>query len=81
MKIGNLKVMKNYSSGKTKWGIFGRSHKGVWQQTNMNGKDLVFNLQYDACGYLASLYEESMDREVKRKGYGYQPRSEEKVGA
>ena len=81
MKIGNLKVSKNYSKGKTKWGIFGRKLKGVWQQVDMDGKDLIYDLQYDACAFLAALYEESQDREVKRKGYGYQPRSEEKMGA
>jgi hypothetical protein len=81
VKIGNLKVQKDYSTGKTKFAIFGRPNKGTWLRCDLEGKPLIFDLQYDACCFLAALYEESTDREVKRKGYGYQSLSKEKMGA
>jgi hypothetical protein len=67
MKIGNLKVQKNYSSGKTKWAILGRFRRGVWEQTNLEGKDLIFDIKYDACCFLLSINE---DWNNKGKSYG-----------
>ena len=81
MKIGNLKIKKDYSKRKTMWGVYARTGKGIWQICELEKKELIFNLQYDACAYLAALYEESMDREVRSKGYGNQSLSEKSVGA
>jgi hypothetical protein len=70
MKIGNLKVAKVYTKGKIKWGIHGRPQKGLWVLTNLDNKDLVYDLQYDACAFLASLFEEHKNREVVKKVNG-----------
>lgn len=80
MKIDNLKVQKDYSKGKISWGIFGRKIKGTWELCELNGKNLLFDLKYDACVFLAALYEETTDKGVRRKGYGYQSHSEESLG-
>jgi len=81
MKIGNLKIKKDYSRRKTMWGVYARTGKGIWQICELENKELIFNFQYDACGFLAALYEEHTDREVKQKIHGNQSLSKKGVGA
>jgi hypothetical protein len=49
MKRGSLRVSRDYKI--KKWVIQGRRN-GIWYNTKHEGHKLLFDLQYDACGYL-----------------------------
>lgn len=61
MKRGNLRVSKDYKI--KKWTVQGRRN-GVWYNTKDNGKGLVFDLQYDACGYLQGFLDWVGDQKI-----------------
>jgi len=74
MKIGKFKIKKVYleenGKMKIKWGIFGRKMFGFpWVlcfDTSRTPPNLVFDLEYDACGYLQGFVEWEIDQNKGR---------------
>jgi hypothetical protein len=60
MRVGRFKVGKVYENNKTKWAVFGKNQLRIWvvcYDETRNPKDLVFDLEYDACAYLEGFIE------------------------
>ena len=50
MKRGRLKVIKNNVT--KKWEIHGKDNNNIYSLVTFEGKNLIFDLEYDACAYL-----------------------------
>jgi hypothetical protein len=61
MRIGRFEIKKHYEEGKPfKWAVMGRNDRGqlvVCFDDTRRPKELLFDLQYDACGYLQGFVE------------------------
>lgn len=60
MRIGRFKVSKIYHNDKTQWAIYGINDKRIWVvcfDETRKPKELMFDLQYDACAYLEGFVE------------------------
>jgi len=76
MRYGNLKVAKFYSEGKYKWAVYGRERKlfGRWIvcfDEKRKSKELIFDLEYDACGYLQGFIEWQIENRLGSKPVPY----------
>ena len=66
MKVGNTRVHREPNS--QIWKIQGRRGM-IWYDTTDDGKDLTFDLKYDACAYLQSIVEEYDDERIMQKTF------------
>lgn len=60
MRAGRFKIGKVYENGKVQWAVFGRNDQNLWVvcfDETRNPKELLFDLEYDACGYLEGFIE------------------------
>ena len=74
MKVGRFSIAKQYIEGKIKWAVMGKKDNGetvVCFDTLRNPKELIFDLEYDACGYLTGFVEwqtgELLQRNIVQK--------------
>jgi hypothetical protein len=60
MRVGRFKIGKVYENNKTQWAVLGRTDQGQWVvcfDETRHPKELLFDLQYDACAYLEGFIE------------------------
>ena len=74
MKKGRLKTVKNNVT--KKYEIHGKDANSIWSLVNYEGKELIFDFEYDACAYLLMWIEWVSERkrvfvkkEEEKKGF------------
>jgi hypothetical protein len=74
MKVGRFSIAKQYIEGKIKWAVMGKKDNGekvVCFDELRKPKELIFDIEYDACGYLTGFVEwqtgELLQRRISQK--------------
>jgi hypothetical protein len=87
MRVGRFSTSKHYIDGKIKWAILGEKENGekvVCFDEHRRPKELIFDLEYDACGYLTGYVEwqtgELLQRQIAQK-MAYTGKEERPVSA
>lgn len=74
MKVGRFSIAKHYTNNGIKWAVMGKKDNGekvVCFDEHREPKELLFDLEYDACGYLAGFVEwqtgELLQRQIAQR--------------
>lgn len=62
MKRGRLKTVKNILT--KKYEIHGKLANGIWDLVTIEGRPLIFPLEYDCCAFLLAWYEWVQDHKT-----------------
>ena len=70
VKRGNLRVKKLYIGGETLYQIEVRKRtNNIWSLANVDGKALIFALEYDACAYLFGYLDNAQEQQALSKAF------------